>query len=151
MGLRRPHRRPPHAWLHKKKPSKLTLTSVPNVPSMLRTRGPPPCMAPKSSSPHRLTNPNHSTPAVSPGFNNYWHSLVLRSRHQQHPTRCSRSPICGPIQRDGSHIPSHHPALKLLCHSSQCHHTVYCQQHVIEGCSFMCCTKCVWIITDLIL
>jgi hypothetical protein len=47
-----------------KKTLKLTLTNVPNVPSMICTRGPPLRMAPKSSSPHWLSNPNHSTPAV---------------------------------------------------------------------------------------
>jgi hypothetical protein len=47
-----------------KKPSKPTLTNVQSVPSMLRTPGLPPLMAPKSSSPHRLTTLNNSTPAV---------------------------------------------------------------------------------------
>jgi hypothetical protein len=43
---------------------KTYLDKVQSVPSMLRTPGLPPLMAPESSSPHRLTTLHHLTPAV---------------------------------------------------------------------------------------
>jgi len=88
----------------------------------------PPLMAPTSSSPHRLTTPNPSTPAVSPASNKKLAPSCFTDASSTALFLLLSVLSQRPNQQEPPQQP-HHPAPQLLCHSLRCHYLLNCQRH----------------------